>query len=474
MPASLLVKIIPSLDRSALTRGLRRVEAFGEKVGGVISRAFSLEGALALGGLGLAIERTANFGQELSYLAQQSGNTTESLLATAAATQSVGISMEKFADQSKDLRDRLGDYITAQGGTFQDLVDILGITNEEGQALAKTFQGMESADVFTEIVTMATEAGASTEQLTFLMESLASDSVRLLPLLQNGGEELMRIRNEFMATRSNLLISDEEAERLSEIKASFSNLFTTFTLAASKLTLAFGGGLMDGFKAITVWINENTPKIIAFFDTIANSTAVQVFAAVIDAALRILGRLFEAILGNSDAVIVALVAIGAAFAATPIGMITTAIAAFLLVFDDLVTFLEGGKSAFPEFWKAAIDGIQPLIAFIDGLIGEVTRLFDMLNQAGEWLGEKTFEGVQFVKNLNATNEGGSDRAAGYNGMMGTQPQPAMTTSNSTTTSTVNNHTTEVTVNAPGLDEQGAEQLGNGLARGVANATGNKR
>lgn len=147
---------------------------------------WSTAGVAAAGAIGAAIfQATTQNVKELRNLAQAANTVTAEFQRGAFAANTVGIAQEKYGDILKDVTDRVGDFVTTGGGPmldfFEQVAPKIGIT-------AEAFRGLSGQDALGLFVQSLEKANLSQEEMTFYMEAIASDSTRLLPLLQNNAE----------------------------------------------------------------------------------------------------------------------------------------------------------------------------------------------------------------------------------------------------------------------------------------------
>ncbi len=136
---------------------------------------------------------------ELEQLARQAKLSTEEFEALSFATRQYGVDGEQIADISKDIADKLGEFAKVGTGPFQDIADVIGITKEGAQDLAIEFENMTSEQVIGELINRMEQAGASTNEMTFALESMGNDLSKLLPLFSNNGEALNRLKGQYNA-----------------------------------------------------------------------------------------------------------------------------------------------------------------------------------------------------------------------------------------------------------------------------------
>jgi hypothetical protein len=153
--------------------------------------------------------------QETEALATAAGMSIEKFKTMSFALGTVGLSAEKFGDIAKDTQERIGEFSNIGTGAFQDFVETMGMTREEGVKLAKEFQNLSGQEVLQEMVTRLEGAGKSGQEMSAVLEAMASDTTRLLPLLRNGGKAFAELNDK--ASKFNVELSEEERKQFKEL-----------------------------------------------------------------------------------------------------------------------------------------------------------------------------------------------------------------------------------------------------------------
>lgn len=172
----------------------KRAESIAKKRAEAIDKAFAEMGrkiglaATAAGGaIAAMVVSTANAAKEISNLANLSGAGTEEFQRFAAGAKSVGIEQDKLGDIFKDFREKVGEFVQTGGGGMKDFFEQIapkvGIT-------ADAFRNLSGPQALQLYVDSLEKAGLSQEQMSFYLESMASDTTALIPLLRDGGKEM--------------------------------------------------------------------------------------------------------------------------------------------------------------------------------------------------------------------------------------------------------------------------------------------
>ncbi|MCP4987571.1 MAG: hypothetical protein GY928_16390 [Colwellia sp.] len=161
----------------------------------------------------------------------------EETQAWAAATQTVGIDIEKLGDISKDTSEKIGDFLNTGGGGFQDFADAMKLTKEETVQAAEEFKGMAGADVLQAMVKQMEAAGVSSEQMSHALEGMASDTTKLIPLLTDGGAAVNQLKDDFYDTA--VVLSKADVAKLGELSIGFQQLGDTFDGTLGKFSVEY-------------------------------------------------------------------------------------------------------------------------------------------------------------------------------------------------------------------------------------------
>ncbi len=155
--------------------------------------AIAISGAVAVGTGVLAMANEyANAARELQTFASISNATTQEFQKMAVGAETMGISQEQLSDQLKDFQEKLGEFTTIGSGGAVDFFEQIAIKTEgsaEGaRKLALEMQNLSGPKALQLYVDKLEEAGVTQQQMSFYLESMASDTTNLIPLLKNGGE----------------------------------------------------------------------------------------------------------------------------------------------------------------------------------------------------------------------------------------------------------------------------------------------
>lgn len=175
---------------------------------------------------------------------------------TAATLSTAGISVEQFGDISKDVFDKMGEYVTTGSGAFQDFFDVVG---KETDVTIKDLEKLSSIEVFQTMYTEMEKTGASAEQMRWVFESLGNDASKFMHLLKDGGKEYQRLVDKMSRTKVQLLGSTvEDIQSLdASMNAAASNFEVYMTERFSSVSRMFDKLANE----VSDWFAEETEKI---------------------------------------------------------------------------------------------------------------------------------------------------------------------------------------------------------------------
>lgn len=222
--------------------------------------------AASVAGMRRMMTESVNLSREIRKGAQVAGMSTEAFQAHAYAAERTGIQMDKFADQMKDVRERVGDFIATGGGPmadfFENVAPKIGITAQE-------LQNLSGPQILQAVKNAMDDANVSMEEQIFYLESLASDTTNLIPLLENGGKKLNEITKEF--DDLNVAISETELEELKEIERLTQNLDSEFSKLKTTLVTEFGPGLVSAFSTMRTAVSNLVGVIKWGYDEVSST-----------------------------------------------------------------------------------------------------------------------------------------------------------------------------------------------------------
>ncbi|CAD9197497.1 hypothetical protein [Acinetobacter bohemicus] len=183
--------------------------------------AIAVAGAAAVGaGIFAMATEYVNAANELETFAFISKTTTQEFQGYAVGAQTMGIEMETLAAQFKDFNEKLGEFVTLGSGGAVDFFEKIAIKTEgsaEGaRKLALEMQNLSGPKALQLYVDKMEEAGVTQQQMSFYLESMASDTTNLIPLLKDGGKGFEYWAD--AAERAGLIIDESGIQKAAELK----------------------------------------------------------------------------------------------------------------------------------------------------------------------------------------------------------------------------------------------------------------
>ncbi|AXY57263.1 hypothetical protein CDG60_12220 [Acinetobacter chinensis] len=265
--------------------------------------AIAVSGATAAGAAVFVMAKNyAEAAQELKTFAAISNATTQEFQAMSAGAETVGISQEKLGDQLKDFNEKLGEFITIGSGGAVDFFEQIAIKTEgsaEGaRKLALEMQNLSGPKALQLYVDKLEEAGATQQQMSFYLESMASDTTNLIPLLKNGGEGFKFWSD--AAERYGLIMEDSAIQKAAEFKVQLKLLDmqvqgakNQFIQGLMPALVSVGDVMTDATKETNLMV-EAGEDLGAVFKGVA-ATGMGVYAVIRMLSNAIAGLSFDAI-----------------------------------------------------------------------------------------------------------------------------------------------------------------------------------
>lgn len=231
--------------------------------------------AVGAGVLAMANEY-ANAARELQTFASISNTTTQEFQKMAVGAETMGISSEKLADQLKDFNEKLGEFITIGSGGAVDFFEQIAIKTEgsaeAARKLALEMQNLSGPQALQLYVDKLEEAGVTQQQMSFYLESMASDTTNLIPLLKDGGKGFEYWAD--AAERAGVIMDEHAIEKANELRVQMDLL----NLQVQGVKNQFIQGLMPALVSVGDGLSDATMETNLMAD--AGETLGEVFKGV--------------------------------------------------------------------------------------------------------------------------------------------------------------------------------------------------
>lgn len=273
------------------------------KVMGTAVAAGAASAAIALSAMAW---ETANQAVELEKFALRANTTTQDFQKMAVGAQAYGIEQEKLSDMMKDFNEKMGELTTIGAGGGVDFFEQIAVKTEGSAAAAEKLilkmQKLSGPEALQLYVDKLEEAGVTQQQMSFYLESMASDMTDLIPLLINGGEG-MKLYSD-AAERAGLVMSDEtiaQAKILKEqmylldlqMQGAKNQLMQAVIPAFVDIAQAFFGGSEQGIQFSGV--AEGVAKVLKGVASVAIGavTAIQLLGKALGGMAAIGGAIWN-------------------------------------------------------------------------------------------------------------------------------------------------------------------------------------
>lgn len=201
----------------------KSVDDFATKVGAGV--------AVAGAALSTMVLTTTKAAEEIQRFSNIAGASTSEFQKIALGANTVGISQEKLADQFKDFREKFGEYLDTGGGGmkdfFENIAPKIGVTADQFRKLS----GPQALQLY---VSSLEKANLSQEQMSFYLESVASDTTALIPLLRDNGAAMKEMADQAEATGQ--IMSDDLIKNSVEFQRQMDQLMGVLKGFANVLT----------------------------------------------------------------------------------------------------------------------------------------------------------------------------------------------------------------------------------------------
>lgn len=190
----------------------KHVNTYGLVVAGAAAGAVTALATMAL--------ETSNQAVELERFAFRANTTTQEFQKMAVGAQAFGIEAETLSGMMKDFNEKLGELTAVGAGGGVDFFEQIAVKTEGSAEAAEKLiikmQKLSGPEALQLYVDKLEEAGVTQQQMSFYLESMASDVTDLIPLLVNGGEG-MRLYGD-MAERAGIIMTDQTIEAAKTLK----------------------------------------------------------------------------------------------------------------------------------------------------------------------------------------------------------------------------------------------------------------
>lgn len=245
MPTHKTEYLLTARDKTG--RAFKSAESSMKKVGVAAAAAAAAGTALAASAVAL-VKSQADATRSTRVYAESLGLSVEQMSRYEHAFASVGIESEKTGDILKDVAEKIGDAYRNNAGEAKEALDSLGLSIRQINQLSPDQQLLAIADALDQV-------GTQGERVQ-IMEALANDASRLLPLLEDNAAGLRELARE--ADETNRTLTRTEAAAIEVADRALKKL--DGQLIGLKQTLAVE--LSGPMSSFIEWLTESIPVAV--------------------------------------------------------------------------------------------------------------------------------------------------------------------------------------------------------------------
>ena len=275
------------------------------------------------------------------------------------AAEKVGLETQDLVQLFGDVSDRMYDAVLHDSGPFKDAVDDIGISLKGVKEGATS-----SADMLLQFARAVEKMPKDKAHGLLTQYGFDPESIKLIMMGEKELEKLIKTGKEKARFDKQDI---ENAQKLREAQQRLNTAWRTISaLFASTVSLAVTF-LTNLLSDLLGWVKENKQFVIVFFTLLAGVITTLMLPALTAMAT-------------------------AAWAAiAPFAPLIAIVGAVALVIDDLITYIQGGESAFGDFWKmfgegdelgarfkSLWEGIKSILASVGAALKAVAKFFILI------------------------------------------------------------------------------------------------
>ena len=370
--------------------------AFGfERLKSVAAQALAVIGGVSI--LKSSIAQYYEQAQAIEKTSDALGMSIEDWQAWQRTAAAAGVDAEELSTRFMDLGDWMQDLILHDSGPLKDATKYLGVSFTDAKGKAVSFEEglLRLSDATSKI---------DRQKATSILTQIGFDE-KTIPLIlkgRKGIEELLKVQKaQAIYSKQDIENAKKQREaqqRLNDAWEAISALFASTVSPAITFLTNLLGDLLG-------WVKEIKQFVIVFFTALAGVITTLMLPAL------------------------SAMATAAWAAIAPFTPLIAIVGAVALVIDDLITYIQGGESAFGDFWKmfgegdelgarfkslwegiksilesvgAALKAVakffilifsltgQGVVKAVEGIWKGVTKLYDVLISMLDWVAKKLY------------------------------------------------------------------------------------
>lgn len=327
----------------------------------------NLEGTLTkvlgvIGGVSILKSSIAQYYEQAQAIEKTSdalGMSIEDWQAWQRTAASAGVDAEELSTRFMDLGDWMQDLILHDSGPLKDATKDLGVSFTDAKGKAVSFEEglLRLSDATSKL---------DRQKATSILTQIGFDE-KTIPLIlkgRKGIEDLLKVqKTQAIYSKQDIENAKKQREAQQRLKDAWDAISALFSSIVSP-AITF---LTDLLGDLLGWVKENKQFVIVFFTALAGVITTLMLPAL------------------------SAMATAAWAAIAPFTPLIAAIGAIALVVDDLITYINGGKSALSGLWsmlgtgdeigarfKAIWEGIKTILGSVWDALSGVAKLFNSI------------------------------------------------------------------------------------------------
>lgn len=275
------------------------------------------------------------------------------------AAEKVGLETRDLVQLFGDVSDRMYDAVLHDSGPFKDAVDDIGISLKGVKEGATS-----SADMLLQFARAVEKMPKDKAHGLLTQYGLDPESIKLIMMGEKELEKLIKTGKEKARFDKRDI---ENAQKLREAQQRLNAAWRTISALFASTVSPAVTFLTNLLGDLLGWVKENKQFVILFFTGLAGVITTLMLPALTAMAT-------------------------AAWAAiAPFAPLIAIVGAVALVIDDLITYIQGGESAFGDFWKmfgegdelgarfkSLWEGIKSILASVGAALKAVAKFFILI------------------------------------------------------------------------------------------------
>lgn len=297
-------------------------------------------GALASGAL---VQQFTDEITQVDRLSKSLGVNIEQLQAWQGAAQNAGVQADEIGEIFADLNDWMIDAAVNGSGALNEFIEkglLPSVTDANGAMKTTEQYAMDLADAF---------AAMDKQSATGIGRQIGISNAGMVAFLQQGSAS---ISAQMQQIKQLGVYTEQDAKAAQEFAAASRDLFRALKMMLLPVYRILAP-ILTTFAEIMQEMTKHTAAFIPVLVGVGALLATMVYPWLVKTA-----------------------AAAAAFIASPWGILITALTAIGLLLDDFVTWLEGGESAFGDFYESIFGDAENVKKTIDEFVTNAKAAFD--------------------------------------------------------------------------------------------------